>query len=183
MFATCADPSPREPVVDKVYKQKIFWNKQGFKDRVISLKCREVCRGIVSGKSKYILHLRFNYEAFLKDLPPETEVLVVRTKYLWQDWIDVNNRLGSKRRVNIPDEHSGGDVVNARGRLPARNNLSPGGRKIICQFLTNEIRIYIDLLNRAVNLSDDDVRAALKGVQVNCPFVMKSLEEKARDNP
>ena len=99
------------------------------------------------------------------------------------DWIDVNNRLGSKRRVNIPDEHSGGDVVNARGRLPVRNNLLPGGRKIICQFLTNEIRIYIDLLNRAVNLSDDDIGAALKGVQVNCPFVVKSLEEKALDNP
>ena len=67
--------------------------------------------------------------------------------------------------------------MNARGRLPVRNDLSDDGQVIVCQFLKNEIRIYIDLLNRAVNLSDDDIREALLDVQKNCPSVLKSLIE------
>ena len=79
--------------------------------------------------------------------------------------------------IEIPDKDSDAEKVNARGRLPVRNNLSLDGQVIVCQFLKNEIRIYIDLLNRAVNLSDDDIREALLDVQKNCPSVLKSLIE------
>ena len=48
-------------------------------------------------------------------------------------------------------------MLAARGCLPVRNNLSNDSQVIVCQFLKkSEIRIYIDLLNRAVNLSDND---------------------------
>ena len=83
--------------------------------------------------------------------------------------------LGSKYDVAIPDKESEAHVVNARGALPVSSNLSDAGRKIICQFLVDEIRIYIDLLNRATNLSDDDVLSSLEGLKKNCPDVMDSL--------
>mmetsp|Transcript_34512 Transcript_34512/g.63442 ORF Transcript_34512/g.63442 Transcript_34512/m.63442 type:complete len:128 (-) Transcript_34512:53-436(-) len=111
----------------------------------------------------------------VKDLPTENEVLVIRTKNLWQDWIDVNKILGARRDVDVPDEGSEGERVNAGSMLPVKNTLNARGRQVLCQVLTNEIRIYIDLLNRAVNLSDDDVSAALQGMQANCPSVVKYL--------
>ncbi len=75
----------------------------------------------------------------------------------------------------IPEQGSDADVLNARGKLPVRNDLSPRGQDIICHFLKNDIRVYIDLLNRAVNLSDDDVRAAFEVIHRNCPSVVTSL--------
>ncbi len=89
----------------------------------------------------------------------------------------MNNILGAPRDVVIPEKGSDGDILNARGKLPVRNNLSSRGQDILCHFLKNDIRIYIDLLNRAVNLSDDDVRDALEVIQRNCPSVVTSLVE------
>ena len=113
----------------------------------------------------------------VKDLPPETEVFVLRTTKIWEDWVAVNNILGAPRDVVIPEKGSDADILNARGKLPVRNNLSARGQDIVCHFLKNDIRVYIDLLNRAVNLSDDDVRAALEVIQRNCPLVLTSLVE------
>ncbi len=101
---------------------------------------------------------------------------------LQTDWINVNNMLGAKRNVDIPNEGSHEGRVNSGSTLPVRNNLTPKSRKVLCQFLTNEIRIYIDLLNRAVNLSDDDVRAELEGVETSCPSVMEHLKEEINNN-
>ena len=56
-----------------------------------------------------------------------------------------------------------------------KNDLSQSGQQIICQYLTHEIRLYIDLLNRAANLSDEDVREALEKVRSNCPAVVAAL--------
>mmetsp|Transcript_3247 Transcript_3247/g.5225 ORF Transcript_3247/g.5225 Transcript_3247/m.5225 type:complete len:125 (-) Transcript_3247:638-1012(-) len=103
--------------------------------------------------------------------------------YTLADWINVNKILGARRDVDIPGEGSEGERVNAGSRLPVQNTLNARGRRILCQFLTNEIRIYIDLLNRAVNLSDDDVRAALEGTQANCPSVVKYLGGEAGNGP
>lgn len=87
----------------------------------------------------------------------------------------MNNTLGANEDVEVPEQGSDEYVINAQGRLPIRNNMSTGGGNIPCKLSTNEIRVYIDLLNRAVNISDEDVRSALEGVQKSCPTAMKSL--------
>lgn len=113
----------------------------------------------------------------VKDLPTETEVFVLRTTKIWEDWVDVNNILGATKNVVVPEKGSDADVVNARGKLPVRNNLSPRGQRITCHFLKNDIRVYIGLLNRAVNLSNDDVRDALEVIHRHCPSILSSLVE------
>ena len=113
----------------------------------------------------------------MKDLPRESEVFVIRTNHLWQDWTNVNYMLGAKQNAEVPDEGSEAEAVNARGKLPVGNNLTPSGQKIICDYLRSDIRTYVDLLNRAVNLSDGEVREALEGVQKSCPSVFESLIE------
>ena len=95
--------------------------------------------------------------------------------YNTTDWRLVNRLLGSKRDVDIPDKGSDGNVVNAAGSVPVRNNLSFSSRMVLCEYLKNEIRIYVDLLNRAVNLSDDDIRSTLAVTERNCPQVMTLL--------
>lgn len=111
----------------------------------------------------------------VKDLPAESEVFVLRTSKLWDDWLHINHMLGSKRSVDIPDTNSDEYVVNARGKMPVQSNMSRRGRKIICEKLSKEIRIYVGLLNRAVNLSDGDVRSALLELWGSCQDVVESL--------
>eukprot|EP00571_Detonula_confervacea_P002046 CAMPEP_0172323216 /NCGR_PEP_ID=MMETSP1058-20130122/48176_1 /TAXON_ID=83371 /ORGANISM="Detonula confervacea, Strain CCMP 353" /LENGTH=379 /DNA_ID=CAMNT_0013039169 /DNA_START=11 /DNA_END=1147 /DNA_ORIENTATION=+ len=129
-LANCAaSPSPSESdKASEIYTTRIRWVKRGSHSKEISLNCRDICQGIVSGENKYVHHVRFNYEAFLKDLPPENEIFVIRTMQLWQDWVDVNNMLGSNRNVEVPNKGSDEYVINARGSLPIRNNLSDHGR-------------------------------------------------------
>ena len=114
-------------------------------------------------------------KAYLKDLPPNKEVFVIRTKKLWEDWVNVNNLLGSPKDVPVPDSMNEGQVVNCQGDLPLKSNLSDEGRKLLCKLLQNEYVLYIDLLNRAVNLSDDDVKYALNNAYKNCPDILESM--------
>ena len=91
----------------------------------------------------------------------------------------VNNLLGSPKNVPIPDGINEGKVVNSQDKLPVKSNLSSGGREILCKLLRNEYTLYIDLLNRAVNLSDDDIKAALDDVYKNCPAILESIGQNS----
>ena len=167
----------------EVYNTTISWRKfQRMHSKKISLPCRSICKGIEDGTSEYIHHVKYNYESFLADLPSRTEVFVIRTKNLWPDWIKVNNLLGAHEDVQIPNDGSGGQHVNSRGgRQPVQNNLDAKGRVYVCEhLLKKDIIRYIDLLNRAANLSDDDVKSALEGINASCPSVLESLAKQTK---
>lgn len=115
----------------------------------------------------------------MKELPSNKEVFVIRTKSLWDDWVTVNNMLGSPNDVPIPDTINAGKVVNGQSQLPVTSNLNSQGREILCKFLRNEYILYIDLLNRAVNLSDDDMKSTLDDVHKNCPAILESIGENS----
>ena len=87
----------------------------------------------------------------------------------------VNNLLGSLEDVPIPDSINEGKVVNSQGKLPVTSNLSDEGRESLCKFMRNEYILYFDLLNRAVNLSDDDIKSTLDDAYKNCPVTMESI--------
>jgi hypothetical protein len=172
-FAFCADERPLRTVI---YNTTISWTKKkGSHQRDISLDCVQLCRDIATGTTDNIHHVRWNYQSFLNDLSPEKEVFAIRTTHLWNDWVTVNNILGSTEDVSVPEKGTEEDTVNARRSLPVRNNLTPEGREILCQLLREEIRVYVSMLNRAVNLSNDDVQSSLDGVKNNCPLVYESL--------
>ena len=87
----------------------------------------------------------------------------------------VNNLLGAPEDVPIPGSNDEGKVVNSQAKLPVRSNLSDEGRETLCKLLRNEYILYIDLLNRAVNLSDDDIKSALDDSHKNCPDILESI--------
>ncbi len=82
--------------------------------------------------------------------------------------------LGSRTDVPVPNKNETSSI-NVQGEVPIKSNLSEEGKKIICLHLYDEIRIYIEFLNRAVNLSDDDLRVSFKNLQKNCPDVVQLI--------
>jgi hypothetical protein len=140
------------------YECEFDWNHL-----VLFTQCRHVLESLFSDCTTKIK------SAYLKDLPYEREVFVIRTEKLWQDWVTVNNLLGSPNDVPIPESINEGEVVNSQGNLPVKSNLNRNGRDILCTLLLNEYIHYINLLNRAVNLSDDDVKSKLEDIHRKCP--------------
>lgn len=131
--------------------------------------------------TKNLLFKSFDFiKAYLKDLPSNKEVFVIRTKSLWQDWVTVNNLLGAPEDVPIPDSNDEGKVVNSQAKLPVRSNLRDEGRATLCKLLRNEYILYIDLLNRAVNLSDDEIEFALDDAHKNCPDILESIGRNSK---
>jgi len=174
-FVDCAT-NDEPPSENDLYNTRImFMEKAKMHFEQVTLNCRETCKEIAAATSRYIHHVRVNYEAYLKELPSDKEVFVIRTKSLWQDWVKVNNLLGSPKDVAIPDSINEGKVVNTQDKLPVRSNLSNEGRESLCKLLRNEYILYIDLLNRAVNLSDSDIKSALDDVHKNCPAILESI--------
>lgn len=121
-------------------------------------------------------------KAYLKELPSDKEVFVIRTKSLWQDWATVNNLLGATEDVPIPVSNDEGKVVNSQAKLPVKSNLSDEGRETLCKLLPNEYILYFDLLNRAVNLSDDDIKSALEDAHKNCSAILESIGRNSYKN-
>jgi len=72
-----------------------------------------------------------------------------------------------------------GKVINSQAQLPVKSNLNSEGREILCKILRNEYILYIDLLNRAVNLSDDDIKSTLDDVHKNCPAILESIGQNS----
>ena len=67
-LALCADPVPETTMSSsRVYTATIYWMKRGKRySREVGFNCSETCRDVLTGKNKYILHVRYNYEAYCK---------------------------------------------------------------------------------------------------------------------
>ena len=142
---------------------------------LLNIECCCVCLITTYSQRISFLNLSTFIKAYLKELPSNKEVFIIRTKSLWQDWVTVNNLLGAAEDVPIPDSINEGKVINSQAKLPVTSNLSDEGRDSLCKLLRNEYILYIDLLNRAVNLSDDDIKSALDDAYKNCPAILESI--------
>ncbi len=65
-LALCADPMLETTLrSSRVYTTSIHWTKRGKRySREVGFNCSETCRDVLTGKNKYILHVRYNYEAY-----------------------------------------------------------------------------------------------------------------------
>ena len=52
-----------------------------------------------------------------------------------------------------------------------KNIISESGRKNMCLALEDEYRVYFEMLNAALNLSEDDVKDSMKIARKNCPWL------------
>jgi hypothetical protein len=117
----------------------------------------------------WLTHMSFNYRRYYRSMPPDKELIVLRTNHLWEDWEKVNRLL------------SGGDAETTHPFLENERNVSgnyrtkerwsiktPEEQLWLCRLLRDEIRYYIMILSRAINLDDDDLLETLVDVDGMC---------------
>mmetsp|Transcript_8393 Transcript_8393/g.12626 ORF Transcript_8393/g.12626 Transcript_8393/m.12626 type:complete len:450 (-) Transcript_8393:129-1478(-) len=100
-------------------------------------------------------------------------ILVVRTEFLWQDWVSANLWLGDE-----DDLYYNKDIHfrNSKAmKLPINMELSEEGRMNLCVALEKEYRLYLKLLVVSVNLSEEDAQESLDIARKNCPWLALEL--------
>lgn len=106
-------------------------------------------------------HNIYNYAYYYnRTKDPETaRIAAIRTEYLEQDWIGVEERVLDTSPSNSAFAE-GFRRKNKSRKIDADNYLSRESLKNICDALCEEIQVYKKLLKRAENLNDTEVRAS-----------------------
>ena len=106
---------------------------------------------------KQSTHLHFNYVYYaIKTIHkyPTKDVMVVRLSQMWNDLNVIEQRvLGG----NIPIKEENYDLVThgSQNFTTKSKNLSQEASFLLCCAIQDEIKVYIELLQRAINLNDE----------------------------
>jgi hypothetical protein len=127
----------------------------------------------------WFTHMSFNYRRYYRSMPPGKELIVLRTDHLREDWEGVHRLLLGG---GGGDDDAGTDTTTAHHPfLENERNVSgnyrtkerwridaPEEQLWLCRLLHDEIRHYIMIISRAVNLDEDDLLEALVDVDGMC---------------
>jgi hypothetical protein len=154
--------------------------------------CYTIGRNVLLGKSNQgDVHFQYNYEYYYtytlsNQYTEHTHALaVVRTEYLWEDVIQLNQQLGgddedssisSKNYWNTMKGYKvthGSENYTTHHHHPSSGNdteeiISIPNAIYLCCLMYNEIEIYQLLLLKAGNLSDDQKRISLNELLTTC---------------
>jgi hypothetical protein len=92
---------------------------------------------------------------------------VIRNEYLWEDWIATNEWLGQEKGTVATFPL---DAVRdfSQLKLPVTKELSDDSRQILCTFLQDEYRAYLQVLRNAVNIGPLHLSQSLNVARQNC---------------
>jgi hypothetical protein len=117
-------------------------------------------------------------------MPIDKELIVMRDKHLYNDWVKINDLLSGDDVSNLlneaPPPPFKENVRNVSSNYHTKEKWTtqtPEEQQWICWLLYDEIRKYIMILSRAINLNDDDLLEALVDVNEKCASMQ--LTERA----
>jgi hypothetical protein len=125
----------------------------------------------------FVNHMTFDYRQYYRSMPADKEILVLRHEALWEDWRLVNDLLSKDNTKyndwpNVPPFHRVERNVSHFYAMKDRYKLhSLQEKNWLCNLLQDEIRTYLMILMRAVNLSEEDLIEAMDDVDKSCSEV------------
>jgi len=134
---------------------------------------RDVIKGNVKGHDEYV-HITRNYSFYISELLLQADnknIYVIRTEHLMDDWInaaeDIVRKSGISVNINTKDTH----VTHREGKSPVVTNreLSKEGLQNACFFLCNEIQLYKQIINKAINLDLHEKSRSFHDLAKYCP--------------
>jgi hypothetical protein len=96
-------------------------------------------------------------------------ILAIRTENMWHDWTTANQWLGQQHGVaTFPETRK---RQQNETELPVTKEISPLGQERLCRALTDEYKVYFELIERAVNLGDKERQETYVLARRNCPDI------------
>uniref|UniRef100_A0A7S0FPL5 Uncharacterized protein n=1 Tax=Minutocellus polymorphus TaxID=265543 RepID=A0A7S0FPL5_9STRA len=148
--------------------------------------CTDWAWAAITGEVPASYHNAFNYDWYYAPMLEEkyrnSEVFVLRVEHLDQDWGVVDKMVGGDGKTlagDVMPASVGANVNVAKDKdLPVRNStLSAFGWKNLCKAMCHEMQTYKAMLQRAVNLNDEDVRESVEELREICPEETVEIRE------
>lgn len=136
-------------------------------------KCRGRALRTLQGTEMIGFHAYQNYGFYLKQLPHNASIAVIRSEHLVDDWNSMEALLGSSAKARkFPSKNT----VSLQKDL--NKELTPRAQQLLCAALCQEVQVYKHLLHVALNLTPKQVRESLRELRHSCP-----LEADAHECP
>ena len=140
-----------------------------------SSNCAALAHALIHNKQKEVDHFYYSIRGVQQAMPPtaaNATILVIRTRHMWDDWISANAWLGQKEQTvaifpNLLHRQQN------ETKLPVTKDISDKGKRRLCFALRFEYREYFSLLQRAVNLDQQNLQDAYKLAKQNCPQLVQ----------
>ena len=158
--------------VEPIWNATIFPKKSDF--------CANLARASMASQVPEAEHIYLNTNKFVRYCKSydKASILVLRTEFLWQDWVSANELLGQPKPIAIFSERVLRNVTKDTGQNPIVNKeVSTIGRKRLCHALRQEYATYFEVLRRAVNLNNTERRQSFAVYEKNCPWLNFSLRD------
>jgi len=137
---------------------------------IASPTCKRRAVDAITGKERFGYHLWMNYEWYVKDSIdkyPSVKPLVIRINHVQDDWKSAENALGNYNATAPQmDARNQGD----HSHDDTERFLSSDAKLLLCAALCHEIQVYKSLLQRAINLTPEQVLQSLDELAENCPW-------------
>jgi hypothetical protein len=113
-------------------------------------------------------HLYYDIGLFYQQTKHSKPLFAIRTEFLWDDWVNINELLGQTRGGSV--------VINQKNLRDTRNFTLPVSSKIgevereyICRAIAPEYKVYFQILSKAINVQKEDLTAMGEMAQKKCP--------------
>jgi hypothetical protein len=128
-------------------------------------------RGVVG----YASHNYYNFGYYWNLVPHQdgnVRVAVIRTEHMEQDWANIEKNMLDGPEIDVKQfPHK-----NWSKKKQEDHQLSDASRRNICAALCKEILVYKQILNRADNLSKEDIEQTMSELRQSCPEVADAEE-------
>ncbi len=141
-----------------------------------SEECKHRARDMLRGTNQYEGHLFYNYQYYFESIP-HSNILVIRSEHMAEDWSGIETRLGGRLRDNITFPHQNSEPKDPRDLV-----LGKAERILLCHELCVEIQYYKLILLHALNINETEYESSMKKLQVSCPNEAK-LQQCNFDTP
>lgn len=125
--------------------------------------CQKRAKMAIEGTQGFVAHNKYNFGFYLRQTPPDSKIVAIRTEHLTEDWNSVEDVLGGKRTLN-------GTFDRQNVSSKKENPLSPLALANLCEALCEEFQEYKRILRRAENLTPEQVADSIEEVQKSCPL-------------
>ena len=125
--------------------------------------CKHRARDMLRGMTQYEGHLFYNYQYYFESVP-HSNIFVIRSEHMAEDWNSIEKRLGGRLRENITFPHQ-----NSEPKDPHDSELGETERILLCHELCVEIQYYKLILQHALNINKTEYDSSMKELQASCP--------------
>ncbi|KAL7525680.1 hypothetical protein ACHAXR_001551, partial [Thalassiosira sp. AJA248-18] len=99
-------------------------------DGEASDECKQRARDLLRGTAQYEDHIFYNFQYYLEAIPEKSNIIVIRTEHMEEDWNSIELGLGGRPRTNMTFPHDNSNPKEARDMV-----LGEDERMLLCHEL------------------------------------------------